>query len=70
MAAVSLETRRRLNDHRRLTFGGDANRRVAFVCECVSDDCTTAVLMTHAEYDLTRARKEPVLQASHPSVDE
>lgn len=65
MAAVPLETRLRLNDHRRRTFRGDAQGRVAFICECGLDDCAAVVTLTHAEYDRARAEQARIVHAAH-----
>ena len=55
------------NDYRRRTFGGRADRLVAFVCECADAGCHRAVLLTADEYDRLRAAGRAILvDGSHP----
>lgn len=57
---------RTANDYRRRTFGGRADRLVAYVCECADDGCRRAVLLTGEQYDAVRAADGSVLvDASH-----
>jgi hypothetical protein len=58
------------NDYRRRTFGGRADRLVAFVCECVDTECRRAVLLTAEEYDRLRAAgKAVVVDGTHLPPD-
>jgi len=63
--------RRAINDDRRRTFGHEAERQVAFVCECSDEECRRTVLLTAAEYDeACAAGRAVVIDASHEPPEE
>ena len=62
--AVNVDTRRRLNEHRRQLFRA-AEREIAFLCECEDDDCTRSVLLTPFAYDEVREREDQLLHPGH-----
>jgi len=48
------DPRRRFNDDRQRLFGSDADRLIAFVCECTDADCRQTVLLTAHDYERSR----------------
>lgn len=68
--SVHTDKCRQLNDHRRLTFTGDLEGRIAYICECGFDDCVAAVRLARAEFDAARVAGRPVVHPSHTAVAE
>jgi hypothetical protein len=57
--------RRAVNDYRRRTFGRQAQRVIAFVCECANEHCRRSVLLTPGEFDELRSAARPVVIDAH-----
>lgn len=57
---------RATNDYRRRAFGHQAQRVIAFVCECSDEQCRRTVLLTAEEFDEARTSRRPiVVDATH-----
>jgi hypothetical protein len=65
--AISEEAARRrlINAGRAQLFGADAERVIAFVCECGNDDCGSGVLLTAREYAARTSDGELLLHERH-----
>jgi hypothetical protein len=61
---MSIE-RREVNEFRLRTFGREAERPIAFICECADANCRRAVTLTRAAYDDLRRHGEPILFPAH-----
>ena len=62
--AMSIE-RREVNEFRLRAFGREADRLIAFICECADPNCRRAVTLTGAAYDDLRAQGKPILFPAH-----
>ena len=57
--------RPKLNDYRRLVFGTNHYRKIAFVCECDDEACARTVVLNSLEFDDLRRLEKPVLFHAH-----
>lgn len=51
----------------RLRLFGDANRGIAFICECPDADCRRTIVLTPAEYE--SLRPDLLIHPSHGESD-
>src|SRR2546423_1781005 len=62
--AMSIE-RREVNGFRLRTFGREAERLIAFICDGADANCRRAVTFTRAAYDDLRRKGQPILFPAH-----
>ena len=62
--AVDVDNRRRMNDHRRRLFK-EADGKIAFLCECDDDSCTSSVLVAPRRFDEFREHGDQLLYPGH-----
>jgi len=61
---MSIE-RREVNEFRLRAFDREADRLIAFICECADANCRRAVTLTRAAYDDLRRQGKPILFPAH-----
>ena len=59
---------RNLINRDRLRLFGDANRGIAFICECPDPECRRTIVLTAAEYE--SRQPELLLHPSHGDLEE
>ena len=60
--------RRRINENRLELFGGNAERTIAFICECSDAYCRETVVLTPSQFEERVAVKGTVVHPRHEPV--